>query len=202
MQRSRTHKVRNILGHLPKAQHEQARSTLRAAWKLEADEGIRKVEQYAAWLEREWPSAAASLRDGLAELFTVNRIGLPLALRRCLTTTTSSTRCTPAFVSTRGASAAGGMERWRCGDLSAAFIPSAPPGSDADATARSSTSSLKEPEAGSSGLSSVHDAANSDSAPSDSSRWPKPASWPSPTASRRARAATLWPTSGPSSAVR
>ena len=34
VQRCRNHKVRNILGHLPKAQHEQARSTLRAAWKL------------------------------------------------------------------------------------------------------------------------------------------------------------------------
>ena len=78
VQRCRNHKV----GHLPKAQHDQARSTLRAAWKLDADEGIRKVEQYAAWLEREWPSAAASLREGLAELFTVNRLGLPAALRR------------------------------------------------------------------------------------------------------------------------
>ena len=87
VQRCRDHKVRNVVGHLPKAQHDQARSTLRAAWKLEADEGIRKVEQYAAWLEREWPSAAASLREGLAELFTVNRLGLPVALRRCLTTT-------------------------------------------------------------------------------------------------------------------
>ena len=87
VQRCRNHKVRNVLGHLPKAQHEQARSTLRAAWKLEAGEGIRRVEQYAAWLEREWPSAAASLREGLAELFTVNRLGLPAALRRCLTTT-------------------------------------------------------------------------------------------------------------------
>ena len=87
VQRCRNHKVRNVLGHLPKAQHEQARSTLRAAWKLEAGEGIRRVEQYAAWLEREWPSAAASLREGLAELFTVSRLGLPAALRRCLTTT-------------------------------------------------------------------------------------------------------------------
>ena len=87
VQRCRNHKVRNVVGHLPKAQHDQARSTLRAAWKLDADEGIRKVEQYAAWLEREWPSAAASLREGLAELFTVNRLGLPAALRRCLTTT-------------------------------------------------------------------------------------------------------------------
>ena len=76
-----------MLSHLPKEQHEQARSTLRAAWKLDADEGIRKLEQYASWLEREWPSAAASMREGMAELFTVNRLGLPKALRRCLTTT-------------------------------------------------------------------------------------------------------------------
>ena len=46
VQRCRNHKVRNVLGHLPKEQHEQARSTLRAAWKLDADEGIRKLEQY------------------------------------------------------------------------------------------------------------------------------------------------------------
>ena len=87
VQRCRNHKLRNVLGHLPKEQHEQARSTLRAAWKLDADEGIRKLEQYASWLEREWPSAAASLREGLPELFTVNRLGLPQSLRRCLTTT-------------------------------------------------------------------------------------------------------------------
>ena len=87
VQRCRNHRVRNVVGHLPKTQHEQARAPLRAAWKLDADEGIRKVEQYAAWLEREWPSAAASLREGLAELFTVNRLGLPAALRRGLTTT-------------------------------------------------------------------------------------------------------------------
>ena len=87
VQRCRNHKVRNVLGHLPKEQHEQARATLRAAWKLDADEGMRKLEQYASWLEREWPSAASSLREGLSELFTVNRLGLPAPLRRCLTTT-------------------------------------------------------------------------------------------------------------------
>ena len=35
----------------------------------------------------QWPSAASSLREGLPELFTVNRLGLPRPLRRCLTTT-------------------------------------------------------------------------------------------------------------------
>ena len=48
---------------------------------------MRKLEQYASWLEREWPSAAAILREGLAEMFTVNRLGLPQPLRRRLTTT-------------------------------------------------------------------------------------------------------------------
>ena len=61
--------------------------TLRAAWKLEATEGMRKLEQYASWLQRDWPAAAASGREGLKEIFTVNRLGLPASLRRCLTTT-------------------------------------------------------------------------------------------------------------------
>ncbi|MFQ5745457.1 MAG: IS256 family transposase [Acidobacteriota bacterium] len=87
VQRCRNHKVRNVLGHLPKEQHDQARSTLKAAWKLEADEGLRKIEQYASWLQRDWPSAAASLREGLVEMFTINRLGLPSSLRRCLGST-------------------------------------------------------------------------------------------------------------------
>lgn len=87
VQRCRNHKHRNVLGHLPKAQHDQASATLRAAWKLDADEGIKKIEQYASWLENDWPSAAASLREGLSEMFTVNRLGLPSSLRRCLQTT-------------------------------------------------------------------------------------------------------------------
>ena len=87
VQRCRNHKRRNVLGHLPKDQHDQARATLAAAWKLDADEGIKKIEQYAGWLEKDWPSAAASLREGLDELFTVNRLGLPGSLRRCLQTT-------------------------------------------------------------------------------------------------------------------
>ena len=87
VQRCRNHKIRNVLGHLPKEQHEQARLTLKAAFKLDADDGIAKIEQYASWLERDWPSAAGSLREGLSELFTINRLGLPSILRRCLGTT-------------------------------------------------------------------------------------------------------------------
>jgi transposase-like protein len=87
VQRCRNHKVRNVLGHLPKDQHDQAKATMKAAFKLDADEGIAKLKQYASWLERDWPSAAASLQEGLTELFTINRLGLPSKLRRCLGTT-------------------------------------------------------------------------------------------------------------------
>ena len=87
VQRRRNHKVRNVLGHLPEDQHDQARTTLKAAFKLDAKEGTAKIEQYATWLERQWPGAAGSLREGRDEMFTINRPGLPSELRRCLGTT-------------------------------------------------------------------------------------------------------------------
>jgi putative transposase len=87
VQRCRNHKLRNILGYLPREQHPQVKAAFRAAMKLEPKEGGQKLEQLALWVEREWPSAAASLREGLPELFTINRLGLPPRLRRCLATT-------------------------------------------------------------------------------------------------------------------
>jgi transposase-like protein len=87
IQRRRNHKMRNVIGHLPEDQHDQARATLRAAFKLEAKEAIAKLKQYASWLEQDWPSASSSLKEGLEDLFTINRLGLPSSLRRCLGTT-------------------------------------------------------------------------------------------------------------------
>ena len=60
---------------------------LRAAFKLDAKEGTAKLEQYASWLEPQWPDAASSLREGLGEMFAINRLGLPSMIRRCLGTT-------------------------------------------------------------------------------------------------------------------
>jgi putative transposase len=87
VQRCRNHKIRNVVGHLPKDQHDQVRAAMRAAWKLDAREGEQKLEQLACWLERDHPSAAASLREGLSEMFTINRLSLPPRLRKCLGTT-------------------------------------------------------------------------------------------------------------------
>lgn len=88
VQRCRIHKIRNVCDHLPRDQHANVRATLRAAWKLEdAAEGMRRVEQLARWYEKKHPSAAASLREGLNEMFTISRMGLPSKLMRCLGTT-------------------------------------------------------------------------------------------------------------------
>ena len=87
LQRCRNHKFRNVLGHLPKDQHPQVKAAFRAAMKLDAKQGEQKLEQLARWLERDHPSASASLREGLSEMFTINRLGLPPRLRKCLGST-------------------------------------------------------------------------------------------------------------------
>ncbi len=58
-----------------------------AAYKLGPKQGMAKMNKQAEWLEREHADAAASLREGLHETFTVNTLGLPPTLMRCLCTT-------------------------------------------------------------------------------------------------------------------
>ena len=88
VQRCRNHKARNVLDRLPKEQQPQTKSAMRAAFTMEAKEGTRKLEQLASWLERGgWQGAADSLREGLSEMFTLNRLDLPEKLCRCLCTT-------------------------------------------------------------------------------------------------------------------
>ncbi len=87
VQRCRAHKIRNVLGYMPKDLQKQVKCVMRAAYKLEAKEGMEKLRTQVRWLESEYPSAAASLLEGLAETFTINRLQLPPTLCRCLGTT-------------------------------------------------------------------------------------------------------------------
>ena len=87
IQRCRNHKVRNVLGYLPEERKADVEAAMKAAFKLKAEEGMARLDKLAQWLEREYPSAAGSLREGLKELFTINRLGLGKALRRCLGST-------------------------------------------------------------------------------------------------------------------
>jgi putative transposase len=87
VQRCRTHKLRNVLQHLPKDQHDQVKAVIRAAYRLDAKTGMAKLRTLADWLRREWEQAAQSLLEGLEETFTVNTLEVPPSLHRCLATT-------------------------------------------------------------------------------------------------------------------
>jgi len=87
IQRCRNHKIRNVLGYLPDERKGDVQAAMKAAFKLEANKGIAKLKKLAEWLSREYPSAAGSLLEGLEEMFTINRLGLPKSLRRCLSST-------------------------------------------------------------------------------------------------------------------
>jgi len=87
VQRCRNHKTRNVVERLPEDQKDQVKAAMRASYRLEAKEGIARLKKLADWLEQEQPAAAASLREGLEECFTINRLGVPPSLHRCLATT-------------------------------------------------------------------------------------------------------------------
>ena len=72
---------------LPEDQKDQVKSAMRAAWRLDAKGGMARMKKLAEWLERDYPSAAASLTEGLEECFTINRLDVPPSLHRCLATT-------------------------------------------------------------------------------------------------------------------
>jgi transposase-like protein len=87
VQRCRQHKLRNVVERLPKQERGQVQALLRAAWKMDAANGMAKLEKLAQWLEREHPDAAESLREGMQECFTINRLDVPPSLHRCLAST-------------------------------------------------------------------------------------------------------------------
>ena len=87
VQRCRNHKIRNVCERLPEEQKEQVKAAMRASYRLAAKEGMARLRKLADWLEQESPAAANSLREGLEECFTLNRLGIPPSLHRCLATT-------------------------------------------------------------------------------------------------------------------
>lgn len=87
VQRCRLHKIRNVCDQMPDDDAAQTRSVMKAAFKMKAKAGMTKLREHAAWLQREHPSAARSLEEGLEEMFTVNRLELPPLLAKALGTT-------------------------------------------------------------------------------------------------------------------
>ena len=88
IQRCQIHKARNIVERLPKHLHDPVRKALRQAWELDdAEKAERLIRNLARRLEQVAPGVAASILEGLNEMLTVIRLGLPLSLRRSLACT-------------------------------------------------------------------------------------------------------------------
>jgi len=88
VQRCRNHKIENVMNELPKEQQDQTRKLMRAAFRLStAEEGEKRLEQIARQLEHDYSSASRSLREGMKEMFTLQRLKIPASRHKCLATT-------------------------------------------------------------------------------------------------------------------
>ena len=87
VQRCCNRKIRNVTAKLPDDLAPQVRSVMKAAFRLPWKEGIARIRKQAEWLRSHHPDAAASLEEGLDEMFTINRLELSPSLRRCLGST-------------------------------------------------------------------------------------------------------------------
>src|SRR6266487_5185310 len=88
IQRCQIHKARNIIERLPPSQHAAVRRVLRQAWEWDdADKAEKLIRNLARRLEYEAPGVSGSILEGLDEMLTVTRLGLPTNLRRALACT-------------------------------------------------------------------------------------------------------------------
>ena len=87
IQRCTLHKRRNVADHLPDKDKDWVEAKLVKAFNHpDPEQGLRNAQRLAAQLDKNYPSAAASLREGLDEMFTVSRLGIDGLLAKTLTT--------------------------------------------------------------------------------------------------------------------
>ncbi len=112
-QRCVRHKERNVLAHLPESSQPLVRTKLRAAWALDSHEqAIERLRLLASELDRSCPGAAASLREGLEETVSVQRLGCAEQLRRTLGSTNP---CESMIDGVRAVQR--NVKRWQDGDM-------------------------------------------------------------------------------------
>jgi putative transposase len=87
IQRCTLHKRRNVAEHLPEKEQPWVDAKLiRAFGHPDPAQGLRNARHLATLLDKGYPGAAASLREGLEEMFTVARLGIDGRLARTLVT--------------------------------------------------------------------------------------------------------------------
>src|SRR5215210_5773514 len=111
--RCHRHKERNVCDLLPERDRDQFRARMRAAWSLtDAQLAEQRLQLLASELDRTWPDAAASLREGMAETLTLMRLGITGQLAKTLCSTNPCESMIEIVRYTQR-----NVKRWRDGDM-------------------------------------------------------------------------------------
>ena len=111
--RCHRHKERNITDLLPERDRPAILAKLRGAWALkDASLAEQRLELLASELERSWPDAAGSLREGLEDTLTLMRLGIGGQLAKTLCSTNPCESMIEIVRYTQR-----NVKRWRDGDM-------------------------------------------------------------------------------------
>jgi len=108
-----TRQRRNVEDHLPESMKKQASRTMTTAYRCgNYERAKRMLNALARQLDKKYPSAAGSLREGLDETLTVMRFELPEGLARTLSTTNAI-----EFVNSRIRKKTQNVTKWKDGTM-------------------------------------------------------------------------------------
>lgn len=111
--RCHRHKERNVTDLLPERDRDQVRSRMRTAWSLtDAELAEQRLELLASELDRTWPDAAGSLREGMADTLTLMRLGIDGQLAKTLCSTNPCESMVEIVRYTQR-----NVKRWQDGDM-------------------------------------------------------------------------------------
>jgi transposase-like protein len=113
VQRCQQHKIRNVLGYLAEKYHDDIRGRMSAAYaSKDWHDAEERLLTLVTWLKRINADAAASLREGLEETLTVQKLGLPAILAKSLNTTNPIESVFSVADKLKGR-----VKRWRQGNM-------------------------------------------------------------------------------------
>ena len=111
--RCNRHKERNVCDLLPERDRPAILARIRGAWALkDPDLAEQRLELLASELDRTWPDAAASLREGMAETLTLMRLGIGGQLAKTLCSTNPCESMIEIVRHTQR-----NVKRWQDGDM-------------------------------------------------------------------------------------
>jgi len=111
--RCHRHKERNVTDLLPERDRPQILVRIRGAWALSDHHLAReRLELLASELERTWPDAAASLREGMHDTLTLMRLGIGGQLAKTLSSTNPCESMIEIVRHTQR-----NVKRWQAGDM-------------------------------------------------------------------------------------